>query len=79
MIKYIITDFDGTLVNTKKANILAYKEAFMECGYVLNVARYEEAFGLRFDSMCNALGIPDDKAIRDKIKAVKAEKYKKYF
>ena len=79
MIKYIITDFDGTLVNTKKANILAYKEAFKECGYVLNVSQYEGAFGLRFDSMCNALGVPDDADIRNKIKHKKAEVYPKYF
>ena len=27
MIKYVITDFDGTLVNTLEANMAAYKEA----------------------------------------------------
>lgn len=79
MIKYFITDFDGTLVNTKKANVMAYKEAFIECGYVLNEDLYKEAFGLRFDSMCNALGITENKTIRDRIKSKKASVYPKYF
>lgn len=31
-LKLIITDFDGTLVNTFEANYLAYAEAFAQCG-----------------------------------------------
>lgn len=77
MIKYIITDFDGTLFDTKKANTLSYKEAFNELGYVLNEDQYSAAFGLRFDDMCNALGVTENKMIRDKIKKKKAELYKK--
>lgn len=78
MIKYIITDFDGTLFDTKQANIQAYREAFNDLGYVLNEQMYSSAFGLKFDEMCNALGVTENKAIRDKIKKKKAELYRNY-
>ena len=35
MIKAVITDFDGTLVDTFIANFRAYQQAFCECGLVL--------------------------------------------
>ena len=43
MIKYIITDFDGTLVDTMKANMAAYTEAFEESGYVFSDKLYAKA------------------------------------
>lgn len=79
MIKYIITDFDGTLVDTKEANIMAYRNAFSQCGYEFDDSLYEKAFGLRFDDMCNTLGIPDDSTIRNKIRTAKSIEYIKYF
>ena len=36
-IKLIITDFDGTLVDTFEANLCAYQEAFVSCGLQLHV------------------------------------------
>ena len=44
-IKAIITDFDGTLVNTFKANYYAYKEAFIQYGYELTEEQYKECYG----------------------------------
>ena len=35
MIKAIITDFDGTLVDTVEANLRAYQQAFYACLAVL--------------------------------------------
>ena len=79
MIKYIITDFDGTLVDTKQANMMAYDEAFNENGYEFSDELYEKAFGLRFDDMCDKLGISQNKTVRDKIRTSKAAAYPKYF
>ena len=79
MIKYIITDFDGTLVDTMKANMAAYTEAFEESGYGFSDKLYAKAFGLRFDDMCNVLGVTENKTVRDKIKTLKSEVYPKYF
>lgn len=79
MIRYIITDFDGTLVDTKQANMMAYEEAFNENGYEFSDELYEKAFGLRFDDMCDMLGVSQNKTVRDKIRTYKAEVYPKYF
>ena len=79
MIKYIITDFDGTLVDTMKANMAAYTEAFEQSGYEFSDELYSKAFGLRFDDMCDALGVSQNKTVRDKIRTLKSEAYPKYF
>lgn len=42
MIRAIITDFDGTLVDTFEANFRAYQKAFSECGIVLTAEKYRE-------------------------------------
>ena len=76
-IRAIITDFDGTLVNTFKANYYAYKEAFIQYGYELTEEQYKECFGLRFDGLCDKLNVP--KEIRDDIKKEKKESYPKFF
>ena len=39
MIKAIITDFDGTLVDTFKANLLAYQMAFHDVGKSLSTEK----------------------------------------
>ena len=49
MIKAVITDFDGTLVDTFKANLHAYQEAFDEVGLILTEEQYRECFGFRFE------------------------------
>ena len=48
-IKAIISDFDGTLVDTFEANYLAYRQAFAEIGYTLTRETYRACFGLRYD------------------------------
>lgn len=78
-LKYIITDFDGTLVNTVYANVAAYRDAFNECDYEFSEILYNKAFGLRFDDMCDILGVPRDKSLRDDIRRKKHEFYNRYF
>ena len=43
-IKLLITDFDGTLVNTFQANYHAYHEAFGQCGMTLTEEQYRALF-----------------------------------
>lgn len=57
MIKAIITDFDGTLVDTFKANLLACQMAFREVGKSLSAEKYRQCFGLRFEAFMSRTGI----------------------
>ncbi len=78
MLQAIITDFDGTLVDTFEANLLAYQEAFAKEGIRLTQERYRECFGCRFDGFMTAMGIVDDQ-VAGRIKQYKKECYTKYF
>lgn len=78
MIKAIITDFDGTLVDTFEANLRAYQEAFFQVGINLTAEKYKECFGFRFDRFMSAMGITDD-ATASRIKELKKDAYPKYF
>ena len=78
MLQAIITDFDGTLVDTFEANLLAYQEAFAKEGIRLTQERYRECFGCRFDGFMTAMGIVDDQ-VAGRIKQYKKESYTKYF
>lgn len=78
MIKAIITDFDGTLVDTFEANLRAYQEAFNAVGLNLTEEHYRECFGFRFDRFMSAMGISDEK-IASKIRELKKEAYPKHF
>lgn len=78
MIKAIITDFDGTLVDTFEANYIAYKKAFkIAANYNLTPAFYKEAFGLRIDDICAKLNITNGDVIKE-IKEIKAKEYANY-
>lgn len=78
MIKALITDFDGTLVDTFEANRRAYQKAFADVGIALTAERYRECFGYRFDRFMTAMGIFDDEtALR--IREAKKEYYPQYF
>ncbi len=77
-ISLLISDFDGTLVDTFQANLAAYQEAFKECGYELTEEQYRERFGYRFDKFMDSMGICDMES-RKRIKEVKGEVYPKYF
>lgn len=78
MIKAIITDFDGTLVDTFGANYEAYKLAFKryydEIGYGLTREQYRACFGLRFDAFMDYMKVVDTD-LRNKIKKEKARVY----
>lgn len=77
-IKLLISDFDGTLVDTFEANYLAYRDAFSEAGYNLTEAKYRECFGKRFDDFMNAVGI-EDSLVKEAIREGKTERYPHYF
>jgi HAD superfamily hydrolase (TIGR01509 family) len=78
LIKAIITDFDGTLVDTYLANMCAYKAAFYVCGFELSDETYKACFGLRFNDFMNKVGIVDIDT-QNKIKELKAELYPEFF
>ena len=73
-IKALISDFDGTLVDTFEANYQAYKETFKQ--YFIQLTRdfYRENFGLRIDDLCKKMNITDSELI-NKIKFLKSELY----
>ena len=78
MIKAVITDFDGTLVDTFKANLRAYQETFIKVGLRLTEEQYRECFGFRFEKFMLAVGITDPN-IAQQIKEEKLKVYPKYF
>ena len=78
MIKAIITDFDGTLVDTFEANLRAYQQAFNACGMTLTAERYRACFGLRFDAFMSCMSVSDDQTAC-KIKELKKEYYPQFF
>ncbi len=78
MIKAIITDFDGTLVDTFEANLFAYQNAFRKVGLTLSAEQYRECFGLRFEKFMQAVGVTDT-AIMQQIKEEKMKAYPTYF
>lgn len=77
-IRLIITDFDGTLVNTFEANYNAYVYAFNAVNRNLTRAQYENCFGLRFDEFMERMSI-NDKRIFEEIRRIKCEVYPNYF
>lgn len=77
-IKLIITDFDGTLVDTFSANLKAYQQSFSSVGLSLSEDQYKKCFGLRFERFMQAMNI-DDNEIAKKIRQFKSEFYPKHF
>jgi beta-phosphoglucomutase len=77
-IKLIITDFDGTLVDTFQANYQAYCEAFGQVGLTLTREQYRQCYGLRFDNFMDAMNITDAR-VRDQIRTIKGECYPRHF
>lgn len=78
MIKAIITDFDGTLVDTFNANYAAYKDAFAKVGLNLTPERYRECFGLRFPEFMETVGITNSE-VALQIRKIKGEVYPYHF
>ena len=78
MIKAIITDFDGTLVDTFEANFKAYHKAFATVGLSLTAERYRECFGYRYDKFMETMCICDN-SLASTIKEYKKEFYPLFF
>lgn len=78
MIKALITDFDGTLVDTFEANFKAYQEAFHYIGKDITEEEYHKCFGFRFERFMEEMSISDEET-RNVIKEVKKNVYPKYF
>jgi len=78
MINAIITDFDGTLVDTFEANLRAYQKAFAEVGMVLTAEQYRQCFGYRFERFMLAVGVTDEKTCNH-IKRAKSAFYPLFF
>ena len=76
--KLHITDFDGTLFDTREANYLAYKETLKKVyDYELKPEDYYDNFGLRINELLKKLKLDVDKL--SDVKKTKARVYKKYF
>lgn len=76
----VITDLDGTLVDTFEANYLAYSQVFKEFGINFTEQSYKQNFGLKIDKMLEALGLHNiTPQLINQIKARKAELYPEYF
>lgn len=78
MIKAIITDFDGTLVDTFEANLRAYQKAYQSVGLDITAEKYRECFGFRFERLMTATGVFDDRTA-NAIKEAKKEIYPTFF
>lgn len=78
MIKAVITDFDGTLVDTFEANLKAYQYVFARMGLMLTEEKYRECFGLRFDRFMEIAGIGDE-SVANRIREMKRECYPDFF
>lgn len=78
MIRAIITDFDGTLVDTFDANLLAYQRAFQDTGLILTEERYRICFGYRFERFMEEMNITDTNLVHQ-IKELKRQYYPQFF
>ena len=78
MINAIITDFDGTLVDTFEANLRAYQKAFSEVGLTLTAEKYRQCFGYRFERFMLAMGVSDERTW-NYIRETKKDYYPLYF
>ena len=75
MIKHVFIDFDGTLADTKLANIDAYSAAFAKFGLPFSAKEYKKCFGLRFDDLCEHFNVPQE--LRQQLKDQKKMEYAK--
>jgi len=74
-IEAYITDFDGTLCDTKAANISAYSQAFKDADLTFDEALYVEHFGHRFDEMMDVIAPNTSEEQREVVKKQKALHY----
>lgn len=74
----IISDFDGTLVDTQEANFQAYKKVLSHFNIFLTEDMYHRLFGMRLKEFMQYIGINDANMI-EQIKEMKARIYPNYF
>ena len=78
-IRLILLDFDGTIVDTRRANCLAYVETLREAGYPMSEEEYAARyFGVRCPEFLRSIGIGDPEEI-DRLRRRKIELYPRYF
>lgn len=78
-LKLILLDFDGTLVDTRRANALAYIETLSEVGITLTEEEYLSSFfGVRCIEFMQMVGISDQYQIKQ-LRQRKVELYPNYF
>ena len=78
-LKLILLDFDGTLVDTRRANAQAYIETLSEVGITLSEEEYlKRFFGVRCIEFMKMVGIEGDDNIQ-RLRKRKVELYPKYF
>ena len=74
-IKLIMLDFDGTLVDTRRANAQAYIETLSEVGIELTEQEYlKRFFGVRCIVFMQMVGVSDEEQIR-RLRRRKVEHY----
>lgn len=71
----LISDFDGTLCDTYRANVEAYRQAFEDSGLVFDQEAYARNFGLRFNEMMETIAPDSTPSIRQKVMDQKAIHY----
>jgi beta-phosphoglucomutase len=76
LIKGLLFDLDGTLVSTKEANYLSYKEAYQSIGIDMSRENYFKSFGLRFDDMVDIVSPGLSVTEKEKLKFEKSKSYK---
>ena len=78
-IRLLLSDFDGTLVDTRMANALAYIETLREVGIEISVEEYLATyFGMRCNEFMCRMGITDP-AERERLRLRKIALYPNYF
>lgn len=78
-IRLILLDFDGTLVDTRRANALAYIETLREVGIEIGEEEYlARYFGMRCNEFMTHMGITDA-AERERLRLRKIALYPNYF
>lgn len=78
-LKLILLDFDGTLVDTRRANAAAYIETLAEVGIRLSEKEYlAKYFGVRCMEFMRMLGFDDAETI-SRLRRRKIELYPNYF
>ena len=78
-LRLFLCDFDGTLVDTRRANTLAYVATLREAGIALTEAQYErDFFGMRCNEFLTRMGIADP-AERERLRLRKIALYPSFF